>query len=223
LDVFEASLAFSHDQQPTCSPANREGVMLLDLNRFKTQQCTVQATHNPKKCFYYHEANSKDRRRPLGTYTSTLCDNLNKCPLGDSCPRAHNTVEDFYHPEKYKSKFCQTYPNHTYACKFGEMCAFAHTEEELSIDYLHRMERDTDFYLFHFKTVWCPFSDKEDTNHPRDVCVYAHNWQDFRRKVHIYSYSKDQCTTWGNKKKTRTYADGCSLEYRCGYCHGWKE
>ena len=152
-----------------------------------------------------------------------MCDNYHNCKLGDSCPRAHNTVEDFYHPEKYKSKFCQTFPHHVHTCKFGEMCAFAHTEDELSIDYLHRMERDTDFYLFHFKTVWCPYSDKEDYNHPRDACVYAHNWQDFRRKVHIYNYSKDQCENWGTKKKTKTYFDGCPLEYRCGNCHGWKE
>lgn len=127
---------------------------------FKTQPCTIQTQHNPKRCYYFHEA--KDRRRPLGTYTSMLCDNMNNCTLGDNCPRTHNTVEDFYHPEKYKSKFCQNYPHNIPACKFGDMCAFAHHEDELSIDYLHRMERDIDFYLFHFKTVWCPYSDKED-------------------------------------------------------------
>jgi hypothetical protein len=33
--------------------------------------------------------------------------------------------------------------------------------------------------------VWCPISDKE---HQRDQCVYAHNWQDFRRQPHIYEY-----------------------------------
>lgn len=30
-----------------------------------------------------------------------------------------------------------------------------------------------DFYMFHFKTVWCPY--RED-DHDRKVCVYAHNW-----------------------------------------------
>lgn len=34
-----------------------------------------------------------------------------ECPAGDSCPRAHNRVEEFYHPEKYKVKYCSTYPN----------------------------------------------------------------------------------------------------------------
>jgi hypothetical protein len=35
---------------------------------------------------------------------------------------------------------------------------------------------DQDFYMFYYTTVWCPYSDRE---HQRDVCVYAHNWQDF--------------------------------------------
>jgi hypothetical protein len=63
------------------------------------------------------------------------------------------------------------------------MCAFAHSPEELSIDLLERYKHDTDFYLFHFKTVWCP---KSDQKHDREKCVYAHNWQDFRRKPHIF-------------------------------------
>ena len=82
------------------------------------------------------------------------------------------------------------------------------------------MEHDIDFYMFHFKTVWCPFSEKD---HQRDQCVYAHNWQDFRRQPHTFEYNNTQCPSWETKKNTKTYKDGCKLEYRCGYCHGWKE
>ena len=58
----------------------------------------------------------------------------------------------------------------------------------------------------------------------RDECEYAHNWQDFRRKPHMYEYSaKKQCSFWCTKEETRTYSDGCDLEYRCINCHGWKE
>ena len=60
-------------------------------------------------------------------------------------------------------------------CDFGSLCAFAHSDEELSIDLLHLMEHDTDFYMFHFKTVWCPFNDDNKT-HIREKCEYAHNW-----------------------------------------------
>ena len=33
-----------------------------------------------------------------------------------------------------------------------------------TVDLLEKMERDSDFYMFHFKTVWCPQS---DTSHDR--------------------------------------------------------
>ena len=90
-----------------------------------------------------------------------LNNNKKECPDQDDCFRCHNRVEDFYHPEKYKTKFCSTYPDKISSCEYGSICAFAHHEAELSINNLEKMERDIDFYIFHFKTVWCPFSDKE--------------------------------------------------------------
>ena len=41
------------------------------------------------------------------------------------------------------------------------MCAFAHAEEEVTVDLLdcEKFEKNADFYMFHFKTVWCPYSD----------------------------------------------------------------
>jgi len=50
----------------------------------------------------------------MGSYSSESCmimAQTGECPAGDSCPRAHNRVEEFYHPEKYKVKYCSTYPN----------------------------------------------------------------------------------------------------------------
>ena len=97
-----------------------------------------------------------------------------ECPKSDDCIRCHNRVEDFYHPEKYKTKFCSTYPNKLDECDYGGICAFAHSEQELSVTQLDKMTKDEDFYMFHFKTVWCPLSEEKD--HQRDICVYAHNW-----------------------------------------------
>ena len=190
---------------------------------FKTVPCKNQSSHNPKKCFYYHEAKTKDQRRAPNSYVSELCDSVltqTVCSDGDGCHKCHNRVEEFYHPEKYKSKFCATYPDNIDLCDYGEMCAFAHAESELTVPQLDKMERDSDFYMFHFKTAWCPFSDKE---HQRDQCVYAHNWQDYRRPPHVFEYSNSKCQSWETKKNTRTYGDGCRLEYRCGQCHGCKE
>lgn len=111
------------------------------------------------------------------------------CANGDACDRAHNRVEEFYHPDKYKAKFCSSYLNphkHNSECEYQEFCSFAHTEEELSVELIEKYDIDMDFYLFHFKTVWCPY--RED-DHDRKVCVYAHNWQDYRRRPSIFSYS----------------------------------
>lgn len=93
----------------------------LDLHTFKVTECVQDAqNHNLKKCPYYHDY-KKDRRRPLGTYSSEMCSYLvsnspskssssgKKCPIGDGCDRAHNRVEEFYHPDKYKAKFCSSF------------------------------------------------------------------------------------------------------------------
>lgn len=147
-------------------------MQFLDLSKFKTQVCpSVQSNssnHNPKRCFFYHDY-SKDRRRPFTCHTSSMCPMIKsaasgyKCPVGDACKLAHNRVEEFYHPEKYKTKFCQSYPDNLDLCEYGaHFCAFAHSEEELTIDLLHRMEPDADFYMFYFKTAWCPFPFEHD-------------------------------------------------------------
>jgi hypothetical protein len=108
------------------------------------------------------------------------------CPQGDACTFAHNRVEEFYHPDKYKAKFCASFKEHADAdiqCEYGEFCAFAHSVSEISIDLIDRFEKDSDFYMFHFKTVWCPYN---EPNHSRNDCVFAHNWQDYRRKPQQY-------------------------------------
>ena len=79
------------------------------------------------------------------------------CALGDACTYAHNTVEKFYHPEMYKAKFCESYTNKSRVCEYGDFCAFAHNESEISITLIERFDRDADFYIFHFKTTWCPY------------------------------------------------------------------
>mgnify|MGYP006969956972 CR=1 FL=1 len=55
----------------------------------------------------------------------------------------------------------------------GEYCSFAHNEGDIMIELIHNLEYDNDFYIFYYKTVWCPFN---YINHDRANCVYAHNW-----------------------------------------------
>ena len=77
-----------------------------------------------------------------------------------------------------------------------------------------------DFYIYHFKTVWCPY---KDDDHDRKNCVYAHNWQDFRRKPAVFSYSSKMCPNWKQDTFIMSYTEGCIHQYNCSYSHGWKE
>ena len=72
----------------------------------------------------------KDQRRPLGMYKSELCQHIKRgaCKKGVACTYSHNTVEEFYHPDKYKAKFCDTYFDKSKECEYGNYCAFAHSE-----------------------------------------------------------------------------------------------
>lgn len=201
---------------------NSSAIFFLDLNLFKVKQCTAGSNHNPKKCLNYHDF-KRDRRRPLGTYSSESCISMNKtgqCQFGDECKRAHNRVEEFYHPEKYKVKFWSTYPDNVASWEYGEFWSFAHSKDEIMIDLLDDMKYDDDFYMFHFKTVWCPYAEKK---HARDEWVYAHNWQDFRRKPQKFPYSQEQCPQWQSRTFIQVYGDGCKNEFLWPYSHGWKE
>lgn len=113
----------------------------LDLNTFKTMKCTNQTpNHNLKMCPDFHDK-TKDRRRPLGGYRSELCAYIAKkkvCPQGDACMFCHTRVEEFYHPDKYKAKFCACFNNPSKKCDYGGFCSFAHNEAEVSVDLLDK-------------------------------------------------------------------------------------
>ena len=53
------------------------------------------------------------------------------------------------------------------------------------MDLIHNYREDEDFYMFYYKTQFCPFN---LTKHEPSKCVYAHNWQDYRRPPNAYSY-----------------------------------
>jgi hypothetical protein len=129
-------------------------------------------------------------------------------------------VEEFYHPDKYKAKFCQNYFSKTSLCEYGKYCCFAHGDHELRIDLIDKYEMDTLFYFFRYKTVWCPYV---DTDHDRESCVFAHNWQDFRRKPHKQHYNSEQCPHWPTNKTINEYENGCPNGLKCRRSHGWKE
>lgn len=61
-------------------------------------------------------------------------------------------------------------------------------------------------------------------NHERDKCVYAHNFQDFRRNPHTYDYEPIKCENWKFSEDIKSIeGGGCKAEMNCKKCHGWME
>ena len=119
-------------------------------------------------------------------------------------------------------KFCALFPDSLSKCEYGDYCSFAHSQEEIMIDLLDQMEKDDDFYMFHFKTIWCPSTDQKHKK-SRGDCVFAHNWQDFRRKPNQFAYTQEKCFSWRTEQFVHNIGDGCVNEFLCHRSHGWKE
>ncbi|OMJ86333.1 hypothetical protein SteCoe_12184 [Stentor coeruleus] len=204
----------------------------LDLLTFKVNLCNISEPHNPKLCVFYHS--TRDRRR-LGNYSYEMCAENEKdlCGNPDTCLKSHNRVEQLYHPDKYKMKFCTFYPKKIHECEYSSYCSFAHSETDIKIELVHNYQRNEDFYMYSFKTVWCPFI----LQHDKAMCVYAHNWQDFRRKPKdvnftdltqptgmCCAYNSVPCPSWKSSNFILSYEEGgCKNMTSCKKCHGWKE
>lgn len=191
----------------------------LDLNHFKVKRCGQKVSHCYRKCFYYH--NETDRRRDPRKfyYAPEFCDHMEYdggCKLKDACGKSHSKAEQGYHPDKYRKKFCACYPDRLEECPYGKFCSYAHTENEIQTNMIHNYRRDDDFFLFYLKTQFCPYS----STHDRARCVYAHNWQDFRRDPSRFTYSAILCKNWDRTKKISSYDRGCPNSFDCLECHG---
>ena len=197
---------------------------LIPFNLFKTNECGIKTYHEHKQCPYFHSL--KDRRRcpKKYRYEPEMCPSVKlerPCLKQDQCTFCHNTVEDFYHPRKFRTKLCSSAGREDGAkCAYGQYCSFAHTEDELKIPLLHRMDKTPDFFKYLYKTIYCPFNHQ----HEKSNCPYAHNVQDFRRNPRTVAYSADLCKKWLMSAEIAKYSDGgCNFNEACSKCHGWKE
>lgn len=84
---------------------------------------------------------------------------------------AHNKFEIKFHPDNYRKKYCPHFILGT-ICMAESYCSDAHSDFELTIKPIHLMKFDYDFYLFKFKTKFCPIP----FEHNLINCVYAHSW-----------------------------------------------
>lgn len=203
------------------SASKQQETFHLNLETYKSQACTIKKVHNHKQCHYYHH--EKDRKRIGFSYSADICEFIEQdkeCPFADDCPNSHNKVEQLFRPDKYKKKFCVHYPHNLSKCEYGTFCSFAHSENDIKIELIHHYLQNDEFFMYHFKTVWCPFN---YINHDKGGCVYAHNWQDFRRRPDQYRYEAVPCPFWKPTEIVQNYDKGCPEGMHCQKCHGWKE
>ena len=208
-----------HVREMESSIAGIKLVEHLDLETFKMNPCSLAPSHNHKQCLYYHS--EKDKRRDFVEcgYGPILCEEMNnsgRCTKGLSCRNAHSKAEQAYHPTKYRFKFCSYFPGAISECLYGKFCSYAHSEQEIKCELIHNYSLDVDFYLYLYKTKFCPFTKPHD----RGSCVYAHNWQDYRRDPSCYIYAPVECNSWQSSRTGDPYDQMCPNGDNCGSCHG---
>ncbi|XP_026191528.1 uncharacterized protein LOC34617871 [Cyclospora cayetanensis] len=202
----------------------------LNLSSFKVFPCRHKhsLSHDKKYCPFYH--NFRDKRRFPVTYRAEQCEehfdldsSTLQCSKGDACEKSHNRHELLYHPTIFKQRFCSSYAtrNGTERCGRGQFCAFAHSREEVRAP-LFTIQEETcpssDFFMQHFKTVWCPYG----VQHDWYTCVYAHTYQDCRRSPQV-GYGSEPCPAWNKDVHSADYARRCPHGTLCPYSHGSKE
>ena len=222
LKIAREYSKFAANAKPNAENKPKSSVPLMNLKEFKIQQCTKKGVHDKKLCPFYH--NEIDRRRSTveHNYCSELCPHIlsNFCPCDDNCPFSKNKVEQLYHPERYKKKFCSNFPYQINKCDYGQFCSFAHNEGEIRTELLYKQKQDDNFNMTKLKTIFCPFKN----DHERSTCPYAHNVQDYRRNPQLYHYEPEECPYWKKTDSISSYEQaGCPKMLECNKCHGWKE
>ncbi|KAH8740052.1 CCCH RNA binding domain protein [Cryptosporidium ryanae] len=126
----------------------RKGKLLTkeELNSFRTIICNDHLNSkclDPESCFFSH-CSAWQRRNPSKyKYSPIICPNIDflrkgnkgrmslscKCRKGRLCEFAHTKEEELYHPDSYKKKRCNSFPN----CK-RYYCPFIHENEQPILD-----------------------------------------------------------------------------------------
>lgn len=187
----------------------------LILDQFKSSPCDSQMACSQSNCTGWHS--SKDLRRPFRQVRYSKHDCPDSCEK-TNCKFSNTIIEQKYHPDNYKKRYCRDFIVKG-VCLYGRLCSMAHSDLEMKIRPLHLLPFDRTFAYYYFKSEFCPFI---KTKHERFTCVYAHNWQDYKRP-----YRQDQrpvtCIHWDRDKTILRYEDECPDGYDCVFCHGWKE
>ena len=115
---------------------------------YKVQKCKEKGNHDKRLCFGFHTAGDR-RRNPFDVLVPYICTECatpptetTNCPDGDGCLKSHNMLERMFHPELFKISMCQRGPNGS-LCERGNLCAFAHSDEDMRLPLSHTMGKQT--------------------------------------------------------------------------------
>ncbi|KAF4696404.1 hypothetical protein FOZ60_000862 [Perkinsus olseni] len=189
------------------------------LDGFKVEVCrNMEQVHDRKVCPFYH--NHRDRRRYPITYEPEQCSQhfdidtfVMGCDKGDDCGKCHSRLE-------LLQRFCATWPNIANCVRAGH-CASAHDRSEINGKMFtedQEATRGIEFFVNHFKTLWCPYGVQHDWHR----CYYAHTYQDCRRSPAL-GYGSEPCPYWSKSRVWAEYSSRCPNSHRCPYSHGSKE
>lgn len=196
-------------EEPTVAPmvitlSNKKSVIEhLDLSKYKTEKCPKEVCRTKKNCPFFHNGDDYRRDPAKFIYTPEFCEFGKNCLSRQKCLLSHNKFETNFHPLRYKKKYCK-HILEINRCAYGKFCANGHNDQDIKVQLLHTMARNDDFYLFKFKTEFCPFQ----MEHNMRKCVYSHSWEDYRRDIMKTPYSKVLCNRWMSVSVGK-------LEYRC--------
>ena len=102
---------------------------------YKTKMCKGEHEYSEfcENCINAHSTLELRRDPRLHSYRLSRClyyDSEEGCRRGDDCPYVHCNNEVLFHPSKYKCVMCPRWAA-TSSCVKGELCVFAHSEDEL--------------------------------------------------------------------------------------------
>ncbi|XP_065332034.1 putative E3 ubiquitin-protein ligase UNKL isoform X2 [Cloeon dipterum] len=112
------------------------------LANYKTEACKrpPRLCRQGYACPQYHNLRDRRRNPQQYKYRSTPCPSVKQgddwgdtslCDAGDDCHYCHTRTEQQFHPEIYKSTYCNDVQQNSH-CPRGAFCAFAHNEGEMT-------------------------------------------------------------------------------------------
>ncbi|CAD7953937.1 unnamed protein product [Amoebophrya sp. A25] len=198
-----------------CPFAHSKTELLVHPAKYKTRCCDSFKCFDDNCCFV-HEG-EVDRRTFAVQYSF-----VTEAHPDDFVPLTEIPGQEPLDKPK-GGKLCGSFPN-PMNCVYGPRCRFAHKRSELGSLLFRQSEESVqdvtdEFLILKYKTKWCPHL----YQHNWTYCVYAHNYQDYRRNPQI-GYGPVPCPFWDPRDTAKSnYNDRCKFGAQCPFSHGSKE